>query len=59
LDSNIEFASGGKDSFAAITARQEYAGFYGVFGFAAFWLIVIAGKHLRKVLMREEDYYDR
>ena len=38
---------------------EEYPGFYGVFGFAAFWCIVIAGKHLRKVLMREEDYYDR
>jgi hypothetical protein len=32
--------------------------FYGFFGFAAFWLIVIAGKHLRKLLKRDEDYYD-
>ncbi len=37
---------------------EELPGFYGIFGFAAFWCIVIAGKHLRKVLMREEDYYD-
>jgi hypothetical protein len=32
--------------------------FYGFFGFAAFWCIVIAGKHLRKILWRPEDYYD-
>ncbi len=37
---------------------EEWPGFYGFFGFAAFWCIVIAGKHLRKVLMRDEDYYD-
>jgi hypothetical protein len=32
--------------------------FYAGFGFAAFWCIVIAGKHLRKLLWRPEDYYD-
>jgi hypothetical protein len=32
--------------------------FYAWFGFAAFWCIVIAGKHLRKLLWRPEDYYD-
>jgi uncharacterized membrane protein len=32
--------------------------FYGFFGFAAFWCIVILGKHLRKLLWRPEDYYD-
>lgn len=32
--------------------------FYAGFGFAAFWCIVIAGKHLRKILWRPEDYYD-
>jgi hypothetical protein len=32
--------------------------FYGFFGFAAFWCIVIIGKHLRKILWRPEDYYD-
>ncbi len=37
---------------------EELPGFYGVFGFVAFWCIVIAGKHLRKILMRDEDYYD-
>lgn len=38
---------------------DAWVGFFGVFGFVAFFLIVLAGKHLRKVLMREEDYYDR
>lgn len=32
--------------------------FYAIFGFVAFWCIVIAGKHLRKLLWRPEDYYD-
>jgi hypothetical protein len=34
-------------------------GFHGFFGFSSFFLLVLAGKHLRKVLMRDEDYYDR
>ena len=37
---------------------EELPAFYGVFGFVAFWCIVIVGKHLRKVLKRDEDYYD-
>ncbi len=39
-------------------AWEEFPGFYGAVGFVAFWCIVIAGKHLRKLLMRDEDYYD-
>lgn len=38
---------------------EAWAGFYGVLGFVAFWCLVIAGKYLRKLLMRDEDYYDR
>ena len=34
-------------------------GFYAIFGFVSFVLIVLAGKLLRKVIMREEDYYDQ
>jgi len=34
-------------------------GFFPVFGFVTFFLVVLAGKRLRKVLMRDEDYYDR
>lgn len=34
-------------------------GFYAVFGFLAFVFIVFAGKGLRRLIMRNEDYYDR
>lgn len=37
---------------------EGFPNFYGFFGFAAFWCVVIAGKHLRKLLWRPEDYYD-
>ena len=37
---------------------EEWFGIYGFFGFLAFFFIVLAGKELRKVLMRDEDYYD-
>jgi hypothetical protein len=37
---------------------EETFGFYAFFGFFAFVGIVLAGKHLRKILMRPEDYYD-
>lgn len=37
---------------------EEWFGFYGFFGFLAFFFIVLAGKQLRKLLMRKEDYYD-
>lgn len=32
--------------------------FYGVVGFVSFSFIVLAGQHLRRILMRPEDYYD-
>ena len=32
--------------------------FYGLVGFVSFSFIVLAGQHLRKILMREEGYYD-
>jgi hypothetical protein len=38
---------------------EEWFGVYGFFGFAAFFFIVLAGKQLRRVLMRPEDYYER
>ena len=33
--------------------------FYAVYGFVAFSFIVLIGQHLRKIIMRDEDYYDR
>ncbi len=38
---------------------EGWFGFFGFFGFLAFFLLVLAGKQLRRVLMRDEDYYDR
>lgn len=32
--------------------------FYGIWGFASFCFIILAGQHLRKILMRPEGYYD-
>ena len=32
--------------------------FYGLVGFLAFGFIVLAGQHLRAILMRDEHYYD-
>ncbi len=34
-------------------------GFYAIYGFVACVLLVVIAKQIRKVLMREEDYYDR
>ena len=33
--------------------------FFEIFGFLAFVFIVFAGKFLRLIIMRDEDYYDR
>ncbi len=33
--------------------------FYGIFGFVAFVFVVFVGVALRKLIMRDEDYYDR
>ena len=40
-------------------AFEGWFGFYAFFGFVAFFLIVLSGKPLRRLLMRDEDYYDR
>lgn len=36
---------------------EDFGLFYALFGFAVFSFIVLAGQHLRKILMRPEDYY--
>ena len=38
---------------------EAWPGFFAIFGFVAFAGAVLAGKQLRKILMRKEDYYDR
>jgi hypothetical protein len=37
---------------------EEWPGFYALFGFTSCVVLVIAAKGLRKILMRDEDYYD-
>jgi hypothetical protein len=38
---------------------EKIPGFYAGFGFVAFVVIVLLGKQFRKLVKREEDYYDR
>jgi hypothetical protein len=38
---------------------EGWVGFYAIFGFLAYSFIVVGGWAWRKVVMREEDYYDR
>ena len=38
---------------------ERLYGFFGLYGFVCFVFIVFAGKLLRKLVMRDEDYYDR
>lgn len=38
---------------------EEMPAIYGLYGFVCFYGIVIAGKYLRKLVGRREDYYDR
>ncbi|MCG8556712.1 MAG: hypothetical protein MJD61_15705 [Proteobacteria bacterium] len=38
---------------------EEVFGFYALYGFVSFFGIVMAGKYLRKLIKRDEDYYDR
>lgn len=37
---------------------ENWIGFYGWYGFLAYCFIVLSAKALRKVLRRDEDYYD-
>lgn len=37
---------------------DKFPVFYGAVGFFSFSFIVLAGQHLRKILMRDETYYE-
>lgn len=37
---------------------ERWPGFYSLYGFVACVALVLAAKELRKLLMRDEDYYD-
>jgi hypothetical protein len=38
---------------------DAWFGFYGFYGFVCCVLLVLAAKQLRRILRRDEDYYDR
>ena len=38
---------------------ENIPNFWGLWGFGCFVFIVFVGKGLRKIVMRDEDYYDR
>lgn len=38
---------------------ENWFGFYAAYGFLAYCLIVLSAKALRRLLQRDEDYYDR
>lgn len=40
-------------------AFEAWFGFYAVFGFAVSFTLVLTAKELRRVLRRDEDYYER
>jgi len=41
-----------------VHAWEALPGFYALFGFVACVVLVLIAKEMRKVLMRDEDYYD-
>ncbi len=42
-----------------IFAFENWFGFFGLFGFSVSFALVLTARELRKILMRDEDYYDR
>jgi hypothetical protein len=40
-------------------AWESWFGFYAVYGFACFFFLVMAAKGFRRVVKRDEEYYER
>jgi hypothetical protein len=38
---------------------ESFPGFYAIYGFIACVILVLIARELRKLVMRDEDYYDR
>jgi hypothetical protein len=38
---------------------ESFPGFYAIYGFVACVILVMLARELRKVVMRDEDYYDQ
>jgi len=41
-----------------IYAFENWFGFFGLFGFIVSFVLVLTARELRKILMRDEDFYD-
>ena len=50
---------GGHELRHAERSWEGLPGFYAIYGFVACVILVLVAKEMRKVLMRDEDYYDR
>jgi hypothetical protein len=37
---------------------ERFFGFHAFYGFVACWTLVVVAKGMRRILMRDEDYYD-
>lgn len=37
---------------------EHFYGFYAVYGFISYVVLIFVAKRLRKIIMRKEDYYD-
>ena len=48
-----------KNPYPHFPRLEELGFFHAIWGFVCFSFIVLAGQHLRKLVMRDEDYYDR
>ena len=38
---------------------ESMFGFYGIYAFTSFCVLVLGAKEMRKLVMRKEDYYDK
>ena len=48
-----------EDGHQSIFAAEGWFIFYPLYGFLAYVALVFISKGLRKIIMRDEDYYDR
>jgi len=51
--------AGGHELRHAERSWEGLPGFYAIYGFVACVSLVLVAKQMRKILMRDEDYYDR
>ena len=51
--------TGGHEIRHAERSWEGFPGFYAAYGFVGCVFLVLVAKQMRRVLMRDEDYYDR